>query len=1003
MKRQLLSLLALSTTIATMIATPLSSFASTALWTLDTTTVAHKSSNNAITSLSLDQSTLDALLQNTPKENTSSQGYTIEVPLPSGELIELELFEYSMMEPELAAQFSYIKTYKAVGKTDKSITGRFDITPKGFSGIVSTLGETYYFDPVHSDITQQRYQTYARSAYVKNSNNSIFTCSVKHEPDLLSKLSAKPEISAAQISGSKLHTYRLAMAATGEYTAFHGGTVNAGQAAIVTAINRINEIYAREIAVQYTLIANNSALVYTNAGTDPYSSNDDNAILDENQTNIDNIIGSNNYDIGHVFTRRDSGLAQLAAPCDEFKAMGVTGSSSPSGDTFWVDFVAHEIGHQMGANHTFNGNQASCQGTTRSSTDAYEPGSGSTIMAYAGICGSDNIANNSDDYFHTNSLEEIAAFTSGDGSSCGTHIDQSNQIPTANAGNDYTIPQQTPFELTGSGTDGDNDTLTYNWEQHDLGDASAPGIDNGIGPIFRSFDPSTNPVRTVPLLSTLMSNSAPPTGSVLPSTNRSLNFRLTVRDGNGAVTSDDAQLTVTTTSGPFAVTSHTSNTNWPKSTNKTITWNVASTNNAPVSCATVDILFSTDNGATFATTITEGTGNDGTQSVSIPNLDTSQGRIKIKCSDNIFFNLSSGKITTDTPVNSAPTVSDFSFTVNDGEANNDQFSASDADDNDLTFSIVSQPTQGTLSISGDSYTYTANADVSGADSFVVKANDGAVDSANATASITIIDVNSPPVVNNFEFSITGGASNTSAFAANDADDDPLTFSVVTAPLQGTLSIDGGNYTYTADANASGNDSFVIKANDTKVDSANATATITILAASTVVSGADGDNFLATATSSSVDVINWQSAEAIPPQSAEENGVITNTLTSDNISISFSDSEDITTSMSASSGTDSCIVITVKGLTLDVNSLTATDELITEAQGVDDTRIQLQRTNGCDLQTNITDGSNIVKTITQLPPLSGSIATPLNVTITEDSGIFTVKYSNVSLPEAGLTF
>ncbi len=1000
MKRQLLSLLALST----MIATPLSSFASTALWTLDTTTtVANKASNNAITSLSLDQSTLDALLQNTPKENTSSQGYTIDVPLPSGELIKLELFEYSMMEPELAAQFSYIKTYKAVGKTDKSITGRFDITPKGFSGIVSTLGETYYFDPVQSDITQQRYQTYARSAYVENSNSSTFTCGVKYDSDLVNKLSSKPEISAAQISGSKLHTYRLAMAATGEYTAFHGGTVNAGQAAILTAMNRINEIYAREIAVQFTLVNNNSLLVYTNAGSDPYTNNDGKLMLSENQSNIDSVIGSSNYDIGHVFSTGGGGIAALQAPCSNVKAEGVTGLEPPTGDAFWVDYVAHEIGHQMGANHTFNGNQGGCAGETRSETDAYEPGSGSTIMAYAGICGSDNIANNSGDYFHTNSLEEIAAFTSGNGNSCGTHIDQSNQIPTANAGNDYTIPQQTPFELTGSGTDGDDDTLTYNWEQHDLGDASAPGIDNTIGPIFRSFDPSTNPVRTLPLLSTLMSNSAPPTGSVLPSTNRFLNFRLTVRDGNGAVTSDNAQLTVTTSSGPFAVTSHTSTTTLASNTLETVTWDIASTTSAPVSCAAVDILFSSNNGLTFDTTIIAGTNNDGTQAVTVPNLNTSQGRIKIKCSDNIFFDMNSGSITIDTSANAAPVVNDFNFTVDAGDSNINQFSASDAEDNDLTFSVVSQPTQGSLNINGDSYTYTADADASGADSFVVKANDGAADSTNATASITIIPANNLPVVNNFSFSITGGESHTSAFAANDADDDPLTFSVVTDPLKGTLSIDGGNYTYTADANASGEDSFVIKANDTKDDSANATATITILATSTIDSGADGDNFLATATSSSIQVINWQSAEVIPPQSVEENGVITNTLTSDNISISFSDSDEIKTSLSAASDTESCVVITVNELTIEVNSLTATDEIIAAAEGVDDTHIQLQRTNGCDLQTNITDGGNTVKVITQLPALSGSIAIPLNVTITEADGIFTVTYSNVSLPEAGLTF
>ena len=352
----------------------------------------------------------------------------------------------------------------------------------------------------------------------------------------------------------------------------------------------------------------------------------------------------------HVFSTGGGVIAALQSPCSSVKAEGVTGNNAPIGDAFWVDYVAHEIGHQMGANHTFNGNVGSCSGGNRSASTAYEPGSASTIMGYAGICGSDNIANNSDDYFHAKSQQEVASFTSGFGSNCGTHNNTGNQLPDVNAGSNYTIPQQSAFALTGVATDSDGDTLTYNWEQYNLGASSAPGVDTGSGPIFRSFPATTDSVRTFPALATLINNTAPAKGSVLPSTNRTLTFRLTVRDGKGGVVNDDANVAVTTNAGPFEITSPNASQNWAGNTIQQVQWNVANTNNSPVNCDNVDILFSEDNGFTFPTVLLSAAPNDGSASVLVPNTDVNQARIKVACSDNIFFDMN-----------------DVSFTVTEGQ------------------------------------------------------------------------------------------------------------------------------------------------------------------------------------------------------------------------------------------------------------------------------------------------------------------------------------------------
>lgn len=593
---------------------------------------------------------LKSLLRNAPFEfsdRARNSPVIIELPMPNGEFAKFYITEYSMMEPGLAMQFPDMRTYTIKGIDDPYAVGKLDITMLGFHGMVLTPNGDYFIDPYSSD-EREVYISYYKTD-MPQSKESEFQCHVDEQFNN-SKIITGNNF---DLTGQQLRTYKLACAATGEYTAFFGGTVALGQAAIVTAINRVNGVYEKDMSVRMTLVANNTNIVFTNSATDPYTNFNGVTMLGQNQTTCDNVafIGTANYNIGHVFSTGGGGVAGLGVVCVAGnKARGVTGLPSPTGDPFYIDYVAHEMGHQFGGNHTFNSVTSNCGGGNRNASTAWEPGSGSTIMPYAGICGADDLQPNSDAYFHSGSVSEITAYTqTGSGNSCPVTTATGNTPPTVSViAGTFTIPISTPFALTGSATDIETPaSLTYCWEQYDTGPSGAPNSPTGNAPIFRSFSPVTSSTRTFPKLSDLLNNTQT-IGEILPTYTRSLVFRLTARDNSaigGGINFNTKTISVSSVAGPFLVTSPNTAVSWNSGISQTVTWNVASTTAAPVSCANVNILLSTNGGTTFPTTLLLNTPNDGTQSVTLPVINTSTARIKVESVGNIFFDISNTNFT----------------------------------------------------------------------------------------------------------------------------------------------------------------------------------------------------------------------------------------------------------------------------------------------------------------------------------------------------------------------
>ncbi|MCV3289316.1 M12 family metallo-peptidase [Aeromonas media] len=564
--------------------------------------------------------------------------HRLTLPLPDGKEVTFSLQPYDLLPADLAAKYPGIRTFKGHDEANPVETGRVDLGPQGFHAMFSHQGRMVFVDPLRNG---EGYAVY----YQQDAHSRL-------EEEVDRVIGSKADKLARQVlvDGNERKRYVIAISAAGEYTQYHGGTVEAGLGAITTLLNRVNEVYQRDVAAEFQLASGNDTIIFTDAATDPFFNGDDPSGSGLSDVDVNMQVqavaqtqGLGAFDIGHVVNTGGGGLAGLGVLCTADKSAGMTGSSNPVGDAFFIDYVAHEIGHQFGADHTFNGTTGSCGGGNREASQAWEPGSGSSIMAYAGICGEEDLQANSLPYFHSKSIEQMRAHMATV-SSCGTTQSLTNNAPQVAAGNDHVIPANTPFVLKGAGTDLDNDALSYTWEQIDLGTESfsvASMVDDGSRPLFRFVAPTSVPERTLPSLTSLLTNTLAK-GEAWPATNRELNFRLTARDGKGGVSSDDMKIQVVNTGKAFALTSPLV-TPLAAGQTQTIDWDVAGTNAAPINCSKVDLYMTRDEGVNW-TLLAGGQPNSGSASVAIPAGSDGTARLKVACSDNLFFAISPLKL-----------------------------------------------------------------------------------------------------------------------------------------------------------------------------------------------------------------------------------------------------------------------------------------------------------------------------------------------------------------------
>lgn len=578
----------------------------------------------------------------------------LSFPNAEGTITEYEIREVPVLSPKLAEKYPNIKSYLGISTQDKNQSIRFSITPFGLHAILYNPNfGINYIDTYSGD--QNYFITYNRSDL--NASNRL-NCLVETNNNSFSETTNNiaPQNNTQNLN-AKYREYRLAMACTIEYANFHINAANAigistateadkkeiVLAAMATTMTRVNFIFERDLGIHMNLVDNNDEIIFIDS--DNFDNFDAYTLINQSHNVISNIIGINNFDIGHTVSTGGGGLANLNAPCSNFsKGRGITGSSSPVGDPFDVDFVAHEMGHQFGANHTFN---SSCS-FNRNNFTAVEPGSGNSIMAYAGVCSPDsggnvNVQNNSTPFFNSISIAEINNFVNT-GGNCSQNTSITTPAPIANAGGNRTLPIGTPFFLKGIIPNNiDTSSYTYNWEQIDREISTQPPTENAInGPNFKFIAPTLSSTRYLPNFQDLI-DETPTIWEVLPIVPRTMNFRMIVRDNNtleGGQTAFDDITVNFVEAGPFQITyPNSSNIEFEAGETKTILWDVANTDGPELNTSHVNILFSVDNGHTFST-LKENTANDGQEPIEIPNYSTEEAIILIEPTNSSYYTVS---------------------------------------------------------------------------------------------------------------------------------------------------------------------------------------------------------------------------------------------------------------------------------------------------------------------------------------------------------------------------
>ncbi len=594
----------------------------------------------------LDAGKMEAALAQAPLQFSAAAAAapaTLAVPMPDGRVVEYRVESSPILQPGIAARYPGIRSY-ALREAGGRGHGRLTWTAAGAHALIATERGLVHVAPLA--LGGGMHESFFEAAFAQ----PAVQCQATSEtaPALGSVTAASVtgprSITAAVASGDTLRTYRLAVATTGEYYAGRGGNDVSVLASIVAEIDKVNVIYESEAAIQLVLIDDTDDLFFTDPTTDGYSNTVPCTMRVENQGIVDGILADDEYDIGMVFgTSGGGGCASQGVCVSGAKATGASGINvglAVGHENFGgYRLVAHETGHQFSASHTWSGSQGNCTAGQFSASTAWEPGGGTTLMSYSGTCGSDNIQGVVEDtYMHTGTFDQVVAYTTtGNGNDCAQETATGNGAPSVDAGPDYTIPRQTPFVLSGDATDPDGDALTYTWEQLDVAAGQGPpNVDDGVGPLFRSFPPGPSAERTLPQLSDLIANTTT-VGEFLPTVEgRILTFRLTARDNlaaGGGVDYDTAVLTVE--GDPFVLLEPNGGETLHAGCSTDLTWEVGGGSIADE----VDLLLSSDDGNTF-TELLGGVANDGAQTADLPCEAAAEARAKAQAVGNIFFDMS---------------------------------------------------------------------------------------------------------------------------------------------------------------------------------------------------------------------------------------------------------------------------------------------------------------------------------------------------------------------------
>ena len=583
-------------------------------------------------------------LANVSQKSSGHTGLVIQLPNINGELEKFQVWESSNFEPALQSQFPEIRSYVGKGITDPLAVLNFSLSPRGIETMVFRANTgTEFIEPYTKD--NSVYIIFDSATRIKG--KLPFNCNTDDVE--INQILSNKLVNSTFSSAQSYKTMRLALSCTGEYGQYFGGTVAGAMAGMNATMTRCNGVFEKDLAVKLLIIANDNLVIYTNPATDPYSPAANMANWNtELQNNLTSVIGAANYDIGHLFGATGGGGNAGCIGCvcvNASKGSGITSPADaiPEGDTFDIDYVVHEMGHQMGGNHTFTH-------TAENNTVNVEPGSATTIMGYAGIGGGGtDIQAHSDDYFHYVSIAQIQTNLGTKTCPISTSLAVTNPKPGVSVTPAYTIPVGTAFKLTGTGTGTAGEILTYSWEQNDDativgGTSTFPSPTKTDGPNFRSLSPSSSPIRYMPKFSDVLAGNLVNTWETVSTVARSLSFVFTVRDnvlGGGQTNSAITNITVVDAGGAFAITSpNTANVSWNLGSTQTITWNIAGTTGSGINTSNVNILFSTDGGATFPTVLASNTANDGTETVTLPNTASTTCRILIEPVGNIYYAVS---------------------------------------------------------------------------------------------------------------------------------------------------------------------------------------------------------------------------------------------------------------------------------------------------------------------------------------------------------------------------